>query len=154
MKICIFGAGAIGGYLAAELARVPALDITVIARGPHLAAIREHGLKLVSEGEERVAHPAATDSPEEAGVQDCVILGLKAHQAWEVADRMGPMLGPETSVLTCQNGVPWWYFHGLAGPYEGHRLASVDPGDRQWSAIGPERVTLPGKSMQTNLRRQ
>ncbi|MEE9479544.1 MAG: 2-dehydropantoate 2-reductase [Kiloniellales bacterium] len=140
MRICIFGAGAIGGYLGADLARVPELDITVIARGPHLAAIREHGLKLLVDGEERIAHPAATDDPQEVGVQDYVILGLKAHQGWEVADRMAPMLGPDTAVVTCQNGVPWWYFHGLEGPYEGLRLASVDPGDRQWNAIGPERV--------------
>ncbi len=140
MRICIFGAGAIGGYLGADLARVPELDVTVIARGPHLAAIREHGLKLLVDGEERIAHPAATDDPKEVGVQDYVILGLKAHQGWEVADRMAPMLGPDTAVVTCQNGVPWWYFHGLEGPYEGLRLASVDPGDRQWNAIGPERV--------------
>jgi 2-dehydropantoate 2-reductase len=140
MRICIFGAGAIGGYLGANLARVPELDVTVIARGPHLAAIREHGLKLLVDGEERIAHPAATDDPQEVGVQDYVILGLKAHQGWEVADRMAPMLGPDTAVVTCQNGVPWWYFHGLEGPYEGLRLASVDPGDRQWNAIGPERV--------------
>ncbi len=140
MRICIFGAGAIGGYLAADLARVPELDVTVIARGPHLAAIREHGLKLLVDGEERIAHPAATDDPQEVGVQDYVILGLKAHQGWEVADRMAPMLGPDPAVVTCQNGVPWWYFHGLEGPYEGLRLASVDPGDRQWNAIGPERV--------------
>jgi 2-dehydropantoate 2-reductase len=140
MRICIFGAGAIGGYLGADLARVPELDVTVIARGPHLAAIREHGLKLLVDGEERIAHPAATDDPQEVGVQDYVILGLKAHQGWEVADRMAPMLGPDTAVVTCQNGVPWWYFHGLEGPYEGLRLASVDPGDRQWNAIGPERV--------------
>ncbi len=140
MRICIFGAGAIGGYLGADLARVPELDVTVIARGPHLAAIREHGLKLLVDGEERIAHPAATDDPQEVGVQDYVILGLKAHQGWEVADRMAPMLGPDTAVVTCQNGVPWWYFHGLEGPYEGLRLDSVDPGDRQWNAIGPERV--------------
>jgi len=140
MRICIFGAGAIGGYLGADLARVPELDVTVIARGPHLAAIREHGLKLLVDGEERIAYPAATDDPQEVGVQDYVILGLKAHQGWEVADRMAPMLGPDTAVVTCQNGVPWWYFHGLEGPYEGLRLASVDPGDRQWNAIGPERV--------------
>ncbi len=140
MRICIFGAGAIGGYLGTDLARVPELDVTVIARGPHLAAIREHGLKLLVDGEERIAHPAATDDPQEVGVQDYVILGLKAHQGWEVADRMAPMLGPDTAVVTCQNGVPWWYFHGLEGPYEGLRLASVDPGDRQWNAIGPERV--------------
>ena len=140
MRICIFGAGAIGGYLGADLARVPELDVTVIARGPHLAAIREHGLKLLVDGEERIAHPAATDDPQEVGVQDYVILGLKAHQGWEVADRMAPMLGPDTAVVTCQNGVPWWYFHGLEGPYEGLRLASVDPGDRQWNAIGPDRV--------------
>ena len=88
MRVCIFGAGAIGGYLGVELARVPGLDVTLIARGTHLAAIRERGLKLRIGDEERIAHPAATDDPGEAGVQDFVIVGLKAHQSWQAADQM------------------------------------------------------------------
>ncbi len=140
MKICIYGAGAIGGYLGVGLAAVPEVEVSLIARGPHLAAIREHGLRLRIEGAERVARLPATDDPADLGPQDYVIIGLKAHQAWEVAERMAPLLGPGTAVLTCQNGVPWWYFHGLDGPWRDHRLETVDPGGRQWAAIGPERA--------------
>ena len=140
MKICIYGAGAIGGYLGVELARAPGVEVSLIARGDHLTAIRENGLKLLIDGEERVARVAASDDPAELGPQDYVIVTLKAHQAWQVAEQMAPLLGPDTAVVTCQNGVPWWYFHALPGPHADRRLASVDPDDRQWTAIGPERV--------------
>jgi len=140
MKICIYGAGAIGGYLGAQLASVPGLDVSLIARGAHLAAMRANGLKLLIEDEERVVHPTATDDPAELGPQDYVIVTLKTHQGWEVAEQMAPLLGEDTAVVTCQNGIPWWYFHGLEGQYRDLRLASVDPGDRQWNAIGPERA--------------
>ncbi|MDJ0948289.1 MAG: 2-dehydropantoate 2-reductase [Alphaproteobacteria bacterium] len=140
MKICIYGAGAIGGYLGAELAGVPDVEVTLIARGAHLAAMRKTGLRLRIDDEERVVQVNATDDPAEPGPQDFVVIALKAHQAWEVADRMTPLLGPETAVVTCQNGVPWWYFHGIKGQYADLRLASVDPDDRQWNAIGPERA--------------
>jgi 2-dehydropantoate 2-reductase len=140
MKVCIYGAGAIGGYLGAELSRAEGVEVSLIARGAHLAAMREHGVKLLIGGEERVARPACTDDPVELGPQDFVVVALKAHQAWEVAEQMAPLLGPDTAVVTSQNGVPWWYFHGLAGQYKDLRLASVDPDDRQWNAIGPERA--------------
>ena len=140
MRVCIYGAGAIGGYLGVQLARVPGVQVTLIARGAQLAAIRENGLKLLSDGQERVARVAATDDPGKPGPQDYVILALKAHQAWEVAEQMKPLLGPDTAVVTCQNGVPWWYFHGLSGDFAEGRLASVDPGDRQWHHLGPRRA--------------
>ncbi len=140
MKICIYGAGAIGGYLGVQLARVEGLEVSLIARGPHLAAMRKDGLKLLIDGEERVARPTATDDPAELGPQDYVIVTLKTHQGWEVAEQMAPLLGDDTAVVTCQNGIPWWYFHGLDSQYRNLRLASVDPGDRQWNAIGPERA--------------
>ncbi|MDJ0608876.1 MAG: 2-dehydropantoate 2-reductase [Kiloniellales bacterium] len=140
MKVCIFGAGAIGGYLGAEMTRAPDVEVSAIARGRHLAAIRENGLKLLIGGEERVARMNATDNPADLGPQDFVIVALKSHQAWEVADQMAPLLGPDTAVVTCQNGVPWWYFHGLEGQYSDLRLSSIDPDDRQWNAIGPERA--------------
>ena len=139
MKICIYGAGAIGGYVGVQL-KLAGADVSLIARGAHLAAIREHGLKLLIEDEERVVQVPASDDPAELGPQDYVIIGLKAHQAWEMAEQMAPLLGPETAVVTAQNGVPWWYFYGLDGPYANRRIESVDPGDRQWTAIGPERV--------------
>ena len=139
MKLCIFGAGAIGGYMAVMLKRGGA-DVSLIARGANLAAIQSDGLRLRIGGDTlRADVPAALD-PRELGPQDVVIVGLKAYQAWEQAEAMAPLLGPDTIVVTAQNGVPWWYFHGLGGAHAGKRLASVDPGDRQWRAIGPERV--------------
>ena len=139
MKICIFGAGAIGGYMGVMLKRGGA-DVSVIARGAHLAAIREKGITLHIGEQEVQANIRAAQDPREIGRQDVVIVGLKAYQAWEQAEAMAPLLGPETMVVTAQNGVPWWYFYGIDGEHANKRLASVDPGDRQWNAIGPERV--------------
>ncbi len=139
MKICIYGAGAIGGYMAVLLKNSGA-NVSVIARGEHLAAIQSKGLRLLIDGDEQVAELTATNDPAELGPQDYVIIALKSHQAWETAEQMAPLFGPSTSVVTAQNGVPWWYFYGLQGQYANLRLESVDPGDRQWRAIGPERV--------------
>ena len=139
MRICIYGAGAIGGYLGVQLT-LAGEDVTLIARGPHLAAMRQNGLKLLIDGEERVAHPRCTDDPAEAGPQDYVIVTLKAHSVPGVVDVMQPLLGPDTAVVTATNGIPWWYFYGLEGQWRGHRLESVDPGGTQWDEIGPERA--------------
>jgi len=139
VRICVVGAGSIGGLMAARLARAGE-EVTVVARGAHLAAIRERGLRLVAEGEELVTRPRATDDPAEAGRQELVVLGVKAHQLTEVAPRLGPLLGPETVVLTAQNGVPWWYFYRHGGPHEGTRLESVDPGGVIASHIPVDRV--------------
>ncbi len=140
MKICIYGAGAIGAYIGAELSNVSGVDVSLIARGAHLEAMKHHGVKLQINDEERVAHLPVTDDPAELGEQDFVLIALKSHQAWEVSEQMTPLLGPSTAVVTCQNGVPWWYFYGLHGQYRDLRLSSVDPGDRQWRCIGPERA--------------
>ncbi|MCZ6605726.1 MAG: NAD(P)-binding domain-containing protein, partial [Alphaproteobacteria bacterium] len=131
MKIAIYGAGAIGGLLGAKLAHAGS-DVTLIARGPHLAAMRENGLKLITEGDdgtrqEIVTHPKCTDDPQQAGRQDYVIVTLKAHSVPAVARPMQAMMGPETAVVTAINGVPWWYFYGIGGDHEGRRIASVDP---------------------------
>ena len=139
MKICIYGAGAIGGYIAVEMA-LAGYDVSVIARGPHLAAIRENGLKLKIAGEEKVARLPASDDPADFGPQDFVICALKAHQAWEAAADFSPLLGPETAVVTAMNGIPWWYFYRNGGEFEGRTLDSVDPDGRQWNLIGPERA--------------
>jgi 2-dehydropantoate 2-reductase len=138
-KIAIYGAGAIGGYLGALLADTDA-DVTLIARGPHLAAIRENGLSLEMAGERTTRRIAATDDPAEAGEQDFVIIALKAHSVPGVVDAMQPLLGADTAVVTAVNGVPWWYFHDLDGPWRNRRLESVDPGGRQWDGIGPKRA--------------
>jgi 2-dehydropantoate 2-reductase len=140
VKVCIYGAGAIGGYLAAGLSGVDGVELSLVARGPHLAAIRSSGLKLRIGDEVRVCRPTATSDPRELGPQDYVLVCLKAHQAWQVADQMAPLLGPDTVVVTGQNGVPWWYTHGLDARFAEARLRSVDPQDRQWTAIGPQRA--------------
>jgi len=139
MKICIYGAGAIGGYVGV-LMKLASADVSLIARGAHLEAIKKNGLKLQIGGTEKSAKMTATADPNELGHQDYVIIALKAHQAWEVAEQMKPLLGPTTTVVTAQNGLPWWYFYGFEGQYANRRIESVDPSDRQWSAIGPERV--------------
>ncbi len=127
MRICVVGAGAIGGLLAVKLAAIGE-DVTVIARGPHLAAIREHGLRLLAGDGEQVARVRATSRIGEPGPQDLVVLGMKAHQLAPVAAEIPALVGPATTVLTAQNGIPWWYFFKHGGPHEGTRLESVDPG--------------------------
>jgi 2-dehydropantoate 2-reductase len=139
MKICIYGAGAIGGYLGAQLS-LAGEDVTLIARGPHLEAMQAHGLKLRIGDDEHVARPRCTSDPAEAGEQDYVIVTLKAHSVPHIVDAMQPLLGPETAVVTAVNGVPWWYFYKLEGPWEDRRIESVDPGGKQWDRIGPERA--------------
>ena len=121
------GAGAIGGLIAVKLAEIGE-EVTAIARGAHLAAAREQGLKLLMDGVEHVARVRATDRIAEAGPQDVVILALKAHQLSTVAPELRALLGPDTTVVTAQNGIPWWYFIDHGGPYQGKRLESVDPG--------------------------
>jgi 2-dehydropantoate 2-reductase len=139
MKICIYGAGAIGGYLGVLLKEGGA-DVSLIARGAHLDAIRKDGLKLLIDGGEKVQRMPATSDAAELGLQDYVIIALKSHQAWEAAEAMKPLLGPHTAVVTAQNGIPWWYFHGFEGQYANLQLQSVDPDGRQWNALGPERA--------------
>jgi 2-dehydropantoate 2-reductase len=139
MRLCIFGAGAIGGYLAGQLA-LAGHEVCAIARGAHLAAIRDHGLKLIADGQTRTARLPASDDPAEFGPQDMVICALKAHQAHANAAKFAPLLGPHTAVVTAMNGIPWWYFYKEGGPFDGRHLDSVDPGAAQWTAIGPERA--------------
>ena len=139
MKVAIYGAGATGGYLGVKLA-LAGVDTTLIARGPHLEAMQKNGARLLIDGEELVARPFCTEDPAEAGPQDFVIITLKAHSTTGVVDAMQPLLGPDTAVVTAQNGLPWWYFYKAGEPYEGLRLESVDPGGRQWTGIGPERA--------------
>ena len=139
MKFCIFGAGAIGGYLAVELA-LSGQEVCVVARGAHLTAIRERGLTLKIDGQEKVAKVPADSDPAAFGRQDVVICALKAHQAFESAAEFAPLLGPDTCVVTAMNGIPWWYFYKSGGSFEGRYLKSVDPDGRQWNVIGPQRA--------------
>ncbi len=140
MRIAIFGAGAIGGYLAAKLSIAGNVDLSIVARGAHLEAIKTNGLRLVEDGKETVASVKAAARAEELGVQDYVVLTLKAHSLTPALGEIAPLLGEGTAVVTMQNGVPWWYFHKAGGALEGTRLAAVDPGGTIWQTIGPERV--------------
>jgi ketopantoate reductase/2-keto-4-pentenoate hydratase/2-oxohepta-3-ene-1,7-dioic acid hydratase in catechol pathway len=140
MRVAVVGAGAIGGLLAAKLA-LAGNQVTVIDLGPHLAAIREKGLKLIwHDGSEHVAQPSAVDNAGDAGPQDLVILAVKAHFLEGVVRDIDAMLEPQTMVMTVQNGLPWWYFQRLGGPYDGHRLESLDPTGLLTRKIDPERI--------------
>lgn len=139
MKICIFGAGAIGGYMGAKLAEAGA-DVSLVARGPHLAAMQANGLTLIEEGETKTLTVTVSDNPTDLGAQDYVIVTLKAHSVPPVVEKMTPLIGPDTTIVSGVNGVPWWYFHKIGNDLEGTRLATVDPGNVQWDGFGPDNV--------------
>ncbi|MEO8153511.1 MAG: 2-dehydropantoate 2-reductase [Rhizobacter sp.] len=141
MKIAVVGAGAIGGYLGAKLS-LAGEDVTFIARNKNLAAINAGGFRLILEdgSEQHAASVRAVQAMADAGPQDAVLLTLKAHQLKDVLPELRALFGPQTTVVTMINGLPWWYFHKLAGPYEGRQLDSVDPGGVIASHIEPERV--------------
>ena len=141
MKFAIIGAGAIGGYVGVRLA-LAGEDVTFVARGANLAAVRANGFKLeLPDGSAEVASKVrATDSYREAGTQDVVILAMKAHQVEAVADELPKLFGPETSVVTMQNGIPYWYFHRHGGELAGTCVKSVDPHGRILQKVSPERV--------------
>ncbi len=139
MKICVFGAGAIGGYMGVKLAQAGA-DVSLVARGPHLAAMQQNGLRLIEEGQEHKVSVSASDTPADLGEQDYIIVTLKAHSVPPVVEKMRPLIGKNTTIVSGVNGVPWWYFHKIGGPLEGRRLHSVDPDDAQWNGFGPDNV--------------
>jgi 2-dehydropantoate 2-reductase len=139
VKIVIAGAGAIGGYIGAKLAKAGA-DVVLFARGPHLRAMQERGLRVTSpDGDFEVA-PAVTGDLATVGPADVVFLGVKAHGLTVLAPSLGPLLGPDTVVVSTQNGIPWWYFQGHGGEFEGLHLERVDPGGVIAAAIEPHRV--------------
>ena len=137
MKICVVGAGAIGGFMGVRLAKA-GNEVSLIARGPHLTAIREKGLTLIQDGEEIIADNVfATDDIAELGHQDIVLLALKSHQIGPVLDKLPSLIGPDTVMVTLQNGIPWWYFQGLSGEYENHNVETVDAGGLLARSIDP-----------------
>jgi 2-dehydropantoate 2-reductase len=139
MRFAIVGAGALGAFLGAMLARAGE-DVTLIARGPHLRAMQQHGVSVRGEiGDFQVA-VKATDDPKTAGRADVVVLSLKTHSVPAIAASLRPLLGPDTSVLTAQNGFPWWYFYRYGGEWEGTQLQSVDPGGVISQNLDPARV--------------
>ncbi len=139
MRICIYGAGAIGAWLGVQLT-LAGEDITLIARGPHLAARQKNGVKLLIGGTEKIAHPRCVEDPQDAGPQDYVIITLKGHSFPAVVDSLQPLFDDDTALVTGVNGIPWWYFYQLDGAFENHKLDSVDPGGRIWDAVGPQRA--------------
>ncbi|MBK7261958.1 MAG: 2-dehydropantoate 2-reductase [Rubrivivax sp.] len=141
MKITVVGAGAIGGYLGAKLA-IAGERVTFIARNRNLEAINAHGFRLILEdgSEQHAASVRAVQRMADAGPQDVVLLTVKAHQVVDLLPELRDLFGPDTALVTMINGVPWWYFHRLAGPHQGRRLDSVDPDGRIAAAIEPERV--------------
>jgi 2-dehydropantoate 2-reductase len=139
LRFAIVGAGATGGFIGARLARAGE-DVTLIARGPHLAAMRERGIRVISPEGDFVAHPEATQDLAVVGEADVVFLTVKAHSLSDLAPRLGPLLGPETAVVTAQNGIPWWYFEGYRGPLAGTHLETVDPGGLIAASIESRRL--------------
>lgn len=139
MKICVYGAGAVGGYLAALLTDAGA-DVSIVARGAHLAAIQRQGLRLLARGEELHVKLAATDTPARLGKQDVVLVTLKAHSIAAAVEGIRALLHQDTAVVSAVNGIPWWYFHGLDSPFGERHVESVDPGGGIWRGIRPERA--------------
>ncbi len=139
MKICVFGAGAIGGYMGAKLASAGA-DVSLVARGPHLAAMQANGLTLIEETGTSTVAVRAEEDPAALGPQDYLIITLKAHSVPSLVPAMQPLIGPDTTIVSGVNGLPWWYFHKFGDALEGTVLESVDPGGAQWNGFGPERV--------------
>ncbi|ORE98787.1 2-dehydropantoate 2-reductase [Aurantimonas sp. 22II-16-19i] len=140
MKVTIFGAGAIGGLIGARLAERTAAEVGLVARGPHLKAMQENGLTVRSAEGETTVSVRATDDAAALGPQDYVIIALKAHSVPGILPALKPLLGPDTAVVTAQNGLPWWYFYKSGGEHEGRRIEAVDPGGAIWDTIGPERA--------------
>ncbi len=139
MKVCIFGAGAVGGCLAGRLSNSDA-QISVVARGASLAAIRDNGITVHAPRSAMHARVTASDDPAALGPQDAVIVCVKAPALPEVAKAIGPLLRADTSVVFAMNGIPWWYFHRHGGALEGRRLSRIDPDNAVWNAVGPERA--------------
>jgi 2-dehydropantoate 2-reductase len=139
MKFLIAGAGAIGAYMGACMARA-GQDVTLFARGPHLRAMQDHGVRVKSVDGDFEAHPKISANLEDVGPVDVVFLGVKAHGLTQLAPQLKPVLGPETAVVGTQNGIPWWFFQGWGGEHEGMHLERVDPDGAIAAAIEPRRV--------------
>ena len=139
MRLAIVGAGAIGAYLGAKLHRAGE-EVHLLARGPHLQAMKERGLRVISAEGEFIVNPAAADDPSQIGPVDVVFLTVKAHSLPDIAPRLAPLLNAETAVVSAQNGIPWWYFQRHGGPWEGTRLEKLDPQGVASQAVEAGRV--------------
>ncbi len=139
MRICIFGAGAIGGFVGGMLAEA-SHDISLVARGPHLAALKAQGLRLETGGRRLTSRPKASGRPDELGPQDFVIVAVKGPALPSVAKSIAPLLGPDTGLVFALNGIPWWFFQGIGGPHEGRSLGSIDPDGALRAGLEPGRI--------------
>jgi 2-dehydropantoate 2-reductase len=139
MKVCVFGAGAIGGHLAVRMSQGGA-EVAVIARGPQLAAIRARGLRAHGVDFDATVEVAASDNPADLGPQDVIFVATKAPALPSVAATIAPLLKPDTPVVFVMNGIPWWYFHAEGSQRDGTRLPRIDPDNAVWNAIGPQRA--------------
>ena len=135
-SVCVFGAGAIGGLLAARL-ELAGTRVSVVARGAHGAALAAKGLVLESGGERVTTTPAVVSDPAELGPQDFLFVTLKAHSLEPALPQMRKLIGPQTTIVAGVNGLPWWYFYHLPGPFDGRRLRSVDPDGALWDGLPP-----------------
>lgn len=140
-RICIFGAGAIGGYLAAALDKAGA-TVSLVARGPHLEAIQKHGLQFEQDGMTSTHHLASSSNPADLGLQDVIFLAVKAHGIPSIIDNLKPLLQDDTIIVPAVNGLPWWYFHAVntGTTLDEQPLLAVDPERRIWNEIGPQRA--------------
>ncbi len=139
-RVCVVGAGAIGGYLAARFAAVPGVALTVLARGAQLAALRAGGLRIVENGRETCVGVVAADDPARLGVQDVLVVCLKAHALVQAAASLAPLVGPRTTIVPAINGVPWWFLEACGGALAGQRLRSVDPRGELARVLPPSQV--------------
>jgi 2-dehydropantoate 2-reductase len=139
VKVCVYGAGAVGGCLAGRLSQSDA-RISVVARGANLAAIRDNGIIVHTPRSQLHGRVTASSDPAELGPQDAVIVCVKSPALPAVARSIGPLLHPGTIVVFAMNGIPWWYFHRHGGEHEGRRLPELDPGDALWNTVGPHRA--------------
>jgi 2-dehydropantoate 2-reductase len=139
MTICVYGAGAVGGHIAGRLAAA-GTEVSLIARGEQLAAIRDHGLRVETREDTLISRPYATDRPADLEPQDVVIVAVKAPSMPAIAEHIGSLLHSYSSVLFVMNGIPWWYFHSHGGPLDGTRLPRLDPTSALWDHIGPDRA--------------
>jgi 2-dehydropantoate 2-reductase len=139
MRVCIFGAGAIGGYVGGKLA-ANGHTVSLLARGEHLRALRARGLRLETGGRVLESRPQVSDKPEDLGPQDVVVVSVKGPALPSVVRTIKPLLGPDTSVVFALNGIPWWFFYGIGGPHEGRTLKSVDPDGSLAAGLAPQRI--------------
>lgn len=140
LKVCIFGGGAIGGHIAAHLARAGKCDVSIVARGKTLEAIKSDGIRVITPGEDFTVRVKATSDPTELGVQDYIFLTLKAHQVDEALNQLAPLMDDHTVVLPPTTGIPYYFFHGWQGELKDSQLPLIDKGGRQWSSIPPSQV--------------